>query len=205
MWWLKTNGEKATVKTRQRLREVAGIIKEFHKMKKWQVQSLADKEEYMNLEEEVANARKNSEYAKQRRKEKLATKPVTASVIPALMRDFVEEPGIVYSEGAVSKAEEKKIHGSMKNWLTYCERDGVDPREQLRKVCENWIHFSVGQLVREDGTTIVLPDRIVSFNNYFKYRREIDRWLVQDALDEDNKVIDLDEKRQERDEGGIGI
>jgi len=204
-YFLSSNGE-ATKGFRDKVEEVVSTIRRVFERKEWPVQALANKGELiMNLEEEVAKARKNSEYARMRRREKQRKKPVSVSMIPALMKEFTadEDLGVRYSEEESTIADVKRVKRSMRNWLGECERREVDPREQLRKVCENWTDFS-SELYRDDGTEIGLPPQIVSFDDYYRYRRQIDRWLIQKELDQQQrgkeKVINLEEKRQGREE-----
>lgn len=109
----------------------------------------------------------------QERRQRMMAKPTLAAAeITQAMRMFCEEVGLTFSD-----IWTKREFGSAKNWLRLCESEGIRPRQQLRSVVRNWTRFRQGVLQNDEGRNITLRET-VSFTEYFKWRRQIDAWLV---------------------------
>jgi hypothetical protein len=138
------------------------------------------KEKQESLIDAVEKGKEKALNARERRKKRRETASLSEmrpGWITEYMKEYCEDVGAAYAELLTTEKERARIRGSAKNFLTYCKKDGVDPKELLYNVCKHWNRFRSGALEREDGTTILLP-RSVSFEQFFIYRKHILDWLA---------------------------
>jgi hypothetical protein len=132
----------------------------------------------MEIDEAIKTGFSQSKKGMERRKAKKMVRLMRPADIRPWMMDCCDEYEVKYRDegwGEDDKTGNKKVWGSAKNFLTYCKRSDVDPRELLRNVCRWWGFFQT-TMKREDNKEIHLPPT-VSFWKFFQYRWEIESWL----------------------------
>jgi hypothetical protein len=121
-----------------------------------------------------------------KRKASRDKKPLNTLWIPEFMRDYCAEIGVPFYDDWIAKTR-----GCAKNWLRFCREQGKDPKEVLRKVCDNW-GSAVSTIMREHPQIILL--QTVSFAAYFKYRQHFEDVMVRTSpVEEGNGGWDKEE------------
>jgi hypothetical protein len=112
---------------------------------------------------------------KDREKKKIQTKKsdeVKVNDIFAILKEACSDYGLTFFDEWTGKTR-----GQAKNWLKYCKQHGLHPRTLLQDVVRLWSHFYERELFRlEDGSPISLH-KVVSFSEFFIYRKEIALWI----------------------------
>lgn len=126
------------------------------------------------IEDSLLRATERRSQRDRERKVKDAKKPLTAKMIPVFLKECCEDVGssLKYNDDWT-----KKLYGQAKNWLTACERSGINPRKRLRELCKRWDLLLEAHLKNDAGMPINLTTTI-SFDLYYKYRRQIDSWII---------------------------
>jgi hypothetical protein len=77
------------------------------------------------------------------------------------------------------------------NWLKLCKREGIDPKDLLKKVCMEWVG-ALNDLFDDYGRRIVLPST-VSFTKFIQFRKYIEPILLHVVArsDEDSDIIEM--------------
>ena len=128
-------------------------------------------EDRMTIDSALEQAKKNIERSKAKRLERLKKKQTwSVADVFNFMERFCEQEGIRYFE-----IRTRKLNGQVRNWLKEVE----DPEEKLKEVILQWEHF-YEFIYTEKGTLIFISPQ-VNFEQYYKFRREIDRWILMYA------------------------
>jgi hypothetical protein len=132
------------------------------------------------MKEQDAAAREQSKEAMEKKKKKRAAIPadfLTGKQILGIMKDACDLLEIRYAEMLPTSKDSGRLHGSANNFVLYCKAQGINPRQLLGDVCENWSRLRTAQLVNQEGKLIHFPPA-VSFMEFFRHREVILAWLA---------------------------
>ena len=110
-----------------------------------------------------------SKTARQRKKEKQDGLKLRVWQIQSRMKEYAIENGEKYSDSWL-----KPDFGKAKNWLIECENNGKDPDELLYDVAKYWT-----EILWEVKKYHIFLDPVVSWTQYYKFRKRIEKVLVQ--------------------------
>lgn len=102
---------------------------------------------------------------------------VKPSWVFQMMKALCSELDIRYIEILPTAKEKAQAMGSARNFLNYCKEAGLSPQQVIADVCTHWHRMQSGNLTTIEGKSIRLPSS-VSFMDFFRFRREIMRWLA---------------------------
>lgn len=97
---------------------------------------------------------------------------ITPNDVIYFMSELCKQEDIKFFQPSLTGKEK----GCIKNFIEYCNRDGIDIHKHLEKICFHWEQFATGVLKNDYGQEITLPP-VVDFMDYFKNRRQIDKYL----------------------------
>lgn len=177
--------------------------KEFRNMGfSFRMKKVACSERFNKISEGLKHGFEQSERALERKKQKRQeTENMKPKQVLELMEDYCKELGVSYFGGFESETDRKRAMGSCKNFLSYCEREGLDAagiKNLLYSVCSYWYEFRSGVLAWE-GKKVEL-NIMVSFKEFFTYRDQIIGWVGGHTAEELRRSNMTDEEREPKHE-----
>lgn len=161
-------------------------VTDYWKEQKWDVEPIKVGDAKMKrIEQELMKSEERTKESKQQRLERRSQQNLRVTWIRDFLSSLLEEEGERYLEEWKSRT-----YGDARNWLTYCEQMGMDPRKTLQEVVSRWGEFRRGQLQTERGAPILLRPSM-TFSQFYKYRILIYDWLELHPASETFSLMDI--------------
>lgn len=121
---------------------------------------------------------------------------VVSTWVKTAMEELCEEYGFQYKELWTGRDKQ-----SAKMWLVDISKQGLEAKEALRPIIKNWVLLHTN-LQNEKGLRLILF-AFPTFRQIFKFRREIDNWVITHDVPKRETSIRYEAKHFEEDAKGF--